>query len=275
MTNHEIRTQQEASWNKFSPGWKKWDAVTMAWLAPHGDAIVQHLQPKGEEVVLDVAAGTGEPGLSMARMLSGGKVVLTDLADGMLHVAKEKGASFQNVEFQHADACELPFPDHSFDAVSCRLGFMFFPDMQQAAKEMVRVLKPGGRLATTVWCAPEANFWVTCMMQGIQKHLEVPAPQPGAPGMFRCAQPGLIAGLFEAAGLRDLSEAEVPSNLTCGSAAVYWEMMTEIAAPFVAVLGKADAAIVNRVKSEVIAAMHMRHPDGVIAARGRVIRGVR
>ena len=192
MHTDDIRSAQQASWNKFSPGWRKWDSTTMAWLAPHGDAIIGHLQPNGAARVLDVAAGTGEPGLSLAQRLAKGRVVLTDLADGMLQVARDKAtaAGITNVDFELADACRLPFPDGSFDAVSCRLGFMFFPDMVVAAKEMTRVLKPGGRLATTVWGAPDANYWITCMMQNIQRHIAMPAPEPGAPGMFRCAQPG-------------------------------------------------------------------------------------
>jgi SAM-dependent methyltransferase len=213
----------------------------------------------------------------MARRLGAGRVVLTDLADGMLQVARDKAAAagITNVEFQHADACKLPFADGSFDAVSCRLGFMFFPDMQVAAKEMARVLKPGGRFATTVWSAPESNFWVTCMMQNIKRHIDVPPPPPGAPGMFRCAPPGLIAGLFTAAGCREVGEREVPGKLRCGNALGYWQMMTEIAAPFVAALGTVDAATVERVKADVIAAMHARHADGVIDACGRVIVGVK
>ncbi len=249
----------------------------MEFLAPHGDAILRHIQPQGAITVLDIAAGTGEPGLSIARRLDGGRVVLSDLADGMLDVARDKVAAhgMTNVGFQHADACELPFADASFDAVSCRLGFMFFPDMTRAVGEMARVLKPGGRIATTVWDAPEANFWVTCMMQNISRHIAVPPPEPGAPGMFRCASPGLIADLFRSAGLRDIAESEVPCRLRCGSAEGYWQMMTEIAAPFVAALNSADAATVDKVKADVITAMHSRHADGTIDARGRAIVGVK
>jgi len=247
----------------------------MSFLAPHGEAIIEHLRPKGAEVILDIASGTGEPGFSMARLLSGGRVVLTDLSDGMLQVAKDKAAASgpTNVQFQVADACELPFEDDSFDAVSCRLGYMFFPDMQKAAEEMARVLKPGGRIATTVWGAPEKNFWITCMMQNIGKHIEVPRPPADSPGMFRCARAGVISELFAAAGLSSVSEREVPCTLSCGGAAGYWEMMTEVAAPFVAALSKADDATVQRIQADVIAAMDERHPTGAISASGTVIMG--
>ncbi len=272
---NEISLAQRASWNRFSPGWKKWDAHTMAFLAPHGDAIVDYLAPGGTQVILDIAAGTGEPGLSIARRLRGGRVVITDLADGMLAVAKEKAAraGVTNVEFREADACALPFPDNTFDAVSCRLGYMFFPDMAIAAREMARVVKPGGRVATTVWGAPERNFWVTCMVQNIGKHMDVPPTPPGAPGMFRCAQPGLIAGLFKTAGLSGVAEREVPCTVGLSGPAEYWEMVTEISAPFVGLLSKADAATVARIKAGVLAAMGERHPDGKIPACGILITG--
>lgn len=274
---NEISTAQQASWNKFSTGWRKWDAQTMAFLAPHGEAIIAHLKPSGSARILDIAAGTGEPGLRMARMLSGGSVVLTDLSDGMLQVARDKAAQARitNVQFQQADACELPFEDSSFDAVSCRLGYMFFPDMQSAAREAQRVLKPGGRFATTVWGGPEQNFWITCMVQGIKKHIELPPQPPGSPGMFRCAQPGLISNLLTMAGFKAVAECEVRCQLDCGGAEGYWNMMTEVAAPFVAALSGADASTVAKVKAEVLASMHERHPQGAIDARGRLIVGAK
>jgi ubiquinone/menaquinone biosynthesis C-methylase UbiE len=148
----QIREQQKEVWNRFSQGWKKWDDLTMDFLKPMADAIIHQIKPKDTDVVLDVASGTGEPGLTIATMLRGGKVIAIDLAEGMLEVALEKANSrlIKNYETITCDVCELPFPDNSFDAISCRFGFMFFPDMLLAAKEMVRVLKPGGRIAVTV-----------------------------------------------------------------------------------------------------------------------------
>ncbi|MBS1580660.1 MAG: methyltransferase domain-containing protein [Bacteroidetes bacterium] len=273
----DISTVQKASWNKFSPGWKKWDDPMLRFLEPLGTAIIDHLAPQGRQWVLDIAAGTGEPGLSIARLLPGGTVVITDLAEGMLQVAAEKAArsGLTNVELQEADANALPFADGSFDAVSCRLGYMFFPDMRRAAREMARVLKPGGRIATVVWAGPEQNFWITCMAQGIARHIAVVPPDPDAPGMFRGARPGIISELFTAAGLKQVSERDVPAVLPVDGPQQYWDMMTEVAAPFVSALSGADAATVARVKADVIAAMEERYPKGDIAGLARVIVGVK
>ena len=69
-----IRNSQKESWNKFSPGWKKWDELTMSFLKPHGDAIISYLKPTGADTVLDIAAGTGEPGITMAPIYCSGKI---------------------------------------------------------------------------------------------------------------------------------------------------------------------------------------------------------
>lgn len=249
----------------------------MDFLKPMGDEIVRVLDPKDEDMVLDVAAGTGEPGLTIAARLQGGKVVITDLAEGMLEIARENAArrGVANIETHVCDVSDLPFPDQSFDAVSCRLGFMFFPDTWQATREMVRVLKPGGRIAAAVWSTPEKNFWVTATMGAINRNLELPVPPPDAPGLFRCANPAYVSDLFTQAGLKNVSVMEVAGKLDCKTADVYWSMMTEVAAPVVAALGQAEEALQEKIKKEVFQAVADRFPGGnvVIDSGALVIYG--
>lgn len=273
----EIREQQKASWNKFSPGWKKWDKLFMEHLQPMGDAIINQLNLKESDIVLDIAAGTGEPGLTIASKVTNGKVFVTDLAEDMLKIAKENAAKkdILNVEFNACDVSELPYDDNTFDAISCRLGFMFFPDMQLAAKEMVRVLKPGGRISTSVWTVPEKNFWVTAMMSTINKNMEIPAPPAGAPGMFRCGKDGFIAELFKEAGLKNTEQVEVIGKINCVTADVYWTMMTELAAPVVAALSNADDMTRQKIKREVIKVVNQKFPYGnvVIESSSYIVCG--
>jgi ubiquinone/menaquinone biosynthesis C-methylase UbiE len=260
----KIREQQKASWNKFSQGWKKWDTLVMNFLKPVGDEIVHLLAPKNNDLVLDIAAGTGEPGLTIATMLTDGKVVITDLADDMLEIVRENAAKkgIANIETVACDVCELPFADNTFDAISCRFGFMFFPDMLLATKEMVRVLKPGGKIATSVWDVPEKNFWVTAIMGTINKNIDLPAPPPGAPGMFRCAKDGFISDLFMQAGLKNIIQKDVAGKLNCKTTEAYWGMQTEVGAPIVAALGKADDVTKEKIKTEVYKLLDEKYPDG-------------
>jgi ubiquinone/menaquinone biosynthesis C-methylase UbiE len=273
----EIREQQKAAWNRFSPGWKKWDDLTMDFLKPMGDEIIRLINPKGADVVLDIAAGTGEPGLTIATMLNGGKVVITDLSKDMLEIARENAMKrgIKNIETSACDVCELPFSDNTFDAISCRFGFMFFPDMLLAAKEMVRVLKPGGRIATSVWNVPDKNFWVTAIMETINRNMELPVPPPGSPGMFRCAKDGFMSELFLQAGLKNISQKEIVGKLNSKTTDVFWNMMTEVGAPIVAALSKADDAMKAKIKGEVYQTINQKYPDGnvVIDSSAIVIYG--
>jgi len=152
---------------------------------------------------------------------------------------------------------------------------MFFPDMLLAAKEMFRVLKPGGKIAVSVWNVPEKNFWITATMSTINKNMELPAPPPGAPGMFRCAKDGLIADLFSQAGLKNITQEEIAGKLNCYTTDTYWIMMTEIAAPVVAALSKADEATKEKIKREVYLTVDQKYPEGnvIIDSSALVIYG--
>lgn len=69
----KIRDQQRESWNRFSPGWKKWDDLMMDFLKPMGDEIVRLINPGVNDNVLDIASGTGEPALTIASIVKGGE----------------------------------------------------------------------------------------------------------------------------------------------------------------------------------------------------------
>jgi len=260
----EIREQQRASWNKFSPSWKKWDDLNMSLLKPMGNEIISIINPQGVDVVLDIAAGTGEPGLTIATMLKGGKVIITDLSEDMLEIARENAMKrdIKNIETRVCDVCALPFADNTFDAISCRLGFMFFPDMLLAAKEMIRVVRPGGKIAVSVWNVLENNFWITAILGVVNRHIELPATVPGTPGMFRCTEDGLISDLFLQAGLKNCQQKETSAKMNFKTADVYWSMMTEVITIVVSALNKVDAEMKENIRKEVFQELNQKFPNG-------------
>lgn len=259
-----IKEQQRETWDRFSAGWKKWDDLVMEWIRPVGEELLRCADLREDSNVLDVAAGTGEPGLTAATRVPKGRVVVTDLAERMLAVAAENAArrGISNLVTKQCDAGELPFEDGSFDAVTCRFGFMFFPDVALAAKEMARVAKPGARVCTSVWGSPDKNSWATTIMSTISQHVDMPPPPPGAPGLFRCAAPGFMSGAFRDAGLNNVAETEVAGTLTFESADQYWDFMNDIAAPVVAGLAKADDAARDSIRSTVLELAQKSAKDG-------------
>ncbi|AVC48073.1 class I SAM-dependent methyltransferase [Rhizobium leguminosarum] len=262
----DIRNQQRETWDKFSAGWKKWDSLVLGWLAPFGDAMLRRANLSNGFSVLDIAAGTGEPGLTAAAAIPEGQVVVTDLSENMLTAAAENAArrGLKNFETRLCDAGALPFADASFDAVLCRFGFMFFPDIAAAAREMARVAKPGARVCAAVWSAPAKNPWATTIMGTIARHVDMPPPPSGSPGLFRCAGEGMMVETFKEAGLLDVAVEEVSAMMVHDAPASYWDFMTEIAAPVVAGLSRADAATREKICREVLELALQSVSDGKV-----------
>ncbi len=275
----QIRDQQRETWDRFSAGWKKWDAMVLGWLAPYGEAMIRRANLREDSNVLDIAAGTGEPGLTAAARVPRGRVTVTDLAERMLAVTAENAArrGLRNVETRVCDAGALPFADASVDAVLCRFGFMFFPDVAAAAREFARVAKPGATVCAAVWSEPAKNPWATTIMGTIARHVAMPAPPSDSPGLFRCASAGYMHKAFAEAGLRNIAEEEVSSDMVHDTPQRYWEFMNDVAAPVVAGLAKADEGTREKIKAEVLdlARQSMRNGAVLLRSAATVIVGTR
>ena len=268
--SEEIRDAQRATWAGLSVGWEKWDEVIMDQLRPVGAAMIERLEIAADQQHLDIAAGTGEPGLSIARLSPRGRVVLTDLVPEMLDIAarRAEGQGIANVETRVCSADDLPFDDATFDSVSVRFGYMFFPDMAKATVEFARVLSPGGRLCSSVWVKPEENPWTSIAMQAIATEV-APAPlDPDRPNMFRCAAPGSVSALYEDAGLRDVAEWDVDVELVTRSPAEYWEMISEHASLAAAALQQVDEPTRERIRATAIASVSAFEKDGEVRVPG-------
>ena len=279
-SDDQIRDAQRAAWAGLSASWEKWDSVIMEQLGPVGAAMIDRLDIADDQQHLDVAAGTGEPGLTVARLAPRGHVVLTDLAPEMLDIAtrRAKAQGITNVETRVCSADDLPFGDATFDSVSVRFGYMFLPDLARATAEFARVLKPGGRLCSSVWVKPEQNPWTTIAMRAIATEAVLPPPDPDGPNMYRCAAPGYVSALYAAAGLRDVTEWDVGVELVTESPAQYWEMISEHVSLAAAALRQIDGPSRDRIAQAAIAEVgSYQAADGVVRVPGlaRCIAGTR
>jgi SAM-dependent methyltransferase len=267
---HEIRDAQRTAWAGLSAGWETWDSIIMDQLRPVGDAMIERLAITDAQLHLDIASGTGEPGLTVARLAPAGRVVLTDLVPEMLEIASRRAAAeaIDNVTTTVCSADELPFDDASFDSVSVRFGYMFFPDLPRATAEFVRVLRPGGRLGASVWIEPAANPWTSITMQAIATETVLAPPDLDGPSMFRCAAPGQVSALFAEAGLTDLAEWDVPVELVTQSPAEYWAVMSEHVSLAVAALHRVDQAARERIRVRAEAAVYPFERVGAVRVPG-------
>ena len=266
----EIRDAQRAAWAGLSAGWEKWDSVIMDQLRPVSAAMIERLDIADDQQHLDIAAGTGEPGISIAQLSPNGRVVVTDLAREMLDIAarRARAQGVVNVETRVCSADDLPFADATFDSVSVRFGYMFFPDLALATAEFARVLRPGGRLCSSVWVAPEDNPWTSIAMQAIATEAVLPSPDPDRPNMFRCADHGYVTALYEAEGVRDVVEWDVEVELVTRSPEEYWDMISEHVSLAVAALQQVDEAARNRIRATAIANVRAFERDGEVRVPG-------
>src|SRR5258708_4818613 len=116
---------QREEWNLIAPGWKKWDSHLMRWLGPVGERMLDLARLKDGDFVLDVATGSGEPGLSAARRVGKGNVVGLDISQGMVDIAREKakGLRINNYEAR-VYSSDFPFCPATFDACISRFGVL-------------------------------------------------------------------------------------------------------------------------------------------------------
>ena len=266
-----IEEAQRTAWSGLSEAWERWDAVITAQLAPVGEAMIDALDIPPAAHHLDIASGTGEPGLTIARLHPAAEVVLTDLSPEMLAVARRRAASqgIANVEARVAGADDLPFADATFDTVSVRFGHMFFPDLARATGELTRVLRPGGRLCSAVWVDPTRNPWTSVAMDAIAAEVPLPPPDPDGPSMYRCAAPGQVSALFEAAGLVEVCEWDVEVELVTTSADEYWQVITEHVSLAAAALRSVDEETRQRARARALEAVAPYVTDGSVRVPGR------
>jgi SAM-dependent methyltransferase len=225
---------QRRDWTDAAEGWRKWWRRLEDPLGPVGDRLIQLAAVRPGHRVLDVATGIGEPALTAARLVGpAGRVVGTDISPGMLEVARERAAELGlgNVEFHEMDAEVLDLPENSFDAVLCRFGLMFLPDVDRALAGIRRLLVPGGRLAASVWGPPERYPMATVAFRAVARVLELPPPAPGTPGVFSLADGDALAGRFRAAGFADVHTETLIVRFEFESLEEYILFVQEVAAP--------------------------------------------
>jgi ubiquinone/menaquinone biosynthesis C-methylase UbiE len=230
----QIIENQRQDWNRVAGGWEKWDRFFDEQMAFLNHRLVADARLRSGMRVLDLGSGTGYPALLAAQTVGpSGNVTGIDLAEQMLEAARRKTAALKlsNITFKTGDVTTLPFEAASFDAITTRFCLMFLPEIPRAVAEIARILKPNTWVAAAVWSAPEKNPYLKIPIDVIKQFTELPPPDPAAPGIFRLAKPGELAGMLEQAGLTNISEQEFLGDVRFKAADDYFSSLMDIAAP--------------------------------------------
>ena len=237
----QYKASQKQDWSNVAAGWKKWWQTMERSARPASERLVELAEIRPSYQVLDVATGIGEPAMTAARKVGPtGKVVATDQAPLMLAIARERAAELglTNLEFHEVDAEELDFPERSFDAILSRWGLMFLPDLAGALTRMRRLLKPGGRLAASVWGPPAAVPFISVAMNTVRQQLQAPPPPPDMPGPFSLADVSRLEQALKEAGFGGIRSEPLTLTFEWVSPEAYTSFQQDIAAPIVAMVSK-------------------------------------
>lgn len=203
----EQRAVSREAWERAATGWGNRADRIRDWGMPVSVAMVDGLGLQPGQRVLELAAGPGDTGLMAAELVRpGGTLISSDGAEAMLAVARERAAQagIDNVEFRQLELEWIDLEAASVDAVLCRWGIMLIIDREAAAKEIRRILRPGGSAAFAVWDRPDRNPWATIPSQAMIALGHTEPPDPSAPGMFRLGADGELSELLESAGFIDV-----------------------------------------------------------------------
>ena len=204
------------AWRESAKYWTKHSDTIHRMFVPLSRALIERAGIHKGQTVLDVAGGAGEPSLTIAETVGPeGWVMCTDGVAEMVEAARANAQrrGITNVQFRQCAADSLPFADNSFDVVVSRLGVMFVPDPVAAFRGMLRVLKPGGRLAFAVWGKSDVNPFCYLVTRVMDQHVKSPAADPDAPNAFRFAEPGKLTSVMTQAGAIDVEETPVTFDL--------------------------------------------------------------
>src|SRR5918995_1329267 len=227
------RQRSRATWDAVATGWYTQREEIWESSRPVSEWMIRRLDPQPGDTVLELAAGLGDTGLRAARSVGRtGRVIITDFAPEMDAAARRRAEEIgvENAEFRTLNAEQMDLETNSVDGVLCRWGYMLMIDPAAAFAETRRVLRPGGRLAFSVWAARERNPALSLVGGVLESQGHIPPPDPEAPSAFAMADPERIRELVVGASFAEPDIEEVTFRWPFAEQDAYWRYLTETAA---------------------------------------------
>ena len=253
---------------------EKWKAKSATMGRDVTEALVAYADPQPNMRILDLASGTGEPAITIAKRIAPtGHVTALDLSSDLLAIAAERARQrgLANLTTQQADAQQLPFLDEQFDLATSRFGVMFFPDTQRALTELRRVLKPGARACFAVWGSKDQPYFASTIGV-VHRHVGGPFLEPKGPDPFRFSRPGSLSEALSQSGFSSVhEEARTVPWTWPGPPEEAWEQQRAIATPFLPMFNRVPTDAWPNINQEVHAAIRHHEKNGAIEFGATVV----
>ena len=242
MDLQDYRETSLQTWDEMAPGWEDRREWLLGITGAINEWLVEQVDPKPGQTILDVAAGTGDLGFAAAaRVGEDGGVICTDFAPEMIEAARRNGErkGLTNVEYRVLDAERMDLADDSVDGVLSRWSYMLMADPAAALAETRRVLRDGGTLAFAVWQTPDRNPWAALPGMTLVQRGHMPPPEPGAPGIFAMGEADRVRELVAGAGFGESQIEELTFEWRY-IAEDLWDTLTRLAGPLARVINGLD-----------------------------------
>jgi ubiquinone/menaquinone biosynthesis C-methylase UbiE len=215
---------------------------------------------RGDEQLLDVAAGTGIPAMVCASQLPRGKVTAVDFSSGMLAQARAKAeaAGLQNIDFRQMDMTAMALDEASFDAANCSFGIFFIGDMVGTLRHIASKVKVGGPVVTTHFIEGSFEPLSELFREQVGRYGIEPPPL----GWLRLGSEELNRELYQEAGLKDIELFRFDVGYYFNSAEEWWEVIWN--AGYRGLISGLDEPTLARFKTEHLAEIaSLDHGEGI------------
>jgi ubiquinone/menaquinone biosynthesis C-methylase UbiE len=262
----EFKINQGQSWDSVASGWQKWWKTLEIGAQKVSDRLIELAEIKAGQRVLDIATGIGEPAITAGKIVGKkGHVTATDISTEMLVIGEERARSLglqDIIEFVQCDAENLKLgANETFDAILCRWGLMFLPNLDIALSNIRRLLVSGGKLAAAVWSEPSKVPFINLSMDIARKHLQTSLPGQGVPGPFSLADVDSLKKSLLKAGFADVRSEKIVVTFEFDTAEDYTKFNQDIVAPIRTMLSNETDTTREQVWNAVTEQANLKYSD--------------
>ncbi len=234
-------------------------------IAPIGDALLARAAIAPGERVIDLGCGGGVTSFAAARATGpDGAVLGLDISPDLIDEARRRAADHPNVTFICADAATVAL-DTPCDRLISRFGSMFFAEPYAAFANLHGLLKPGGRIDLAMWAAPRDNPWMMELMGVARSYIDIPSPDPRAPGPFAFADLDYVRDILAHAGFSAPDIEAYQGEQAIGGPGASPDDAADFALASMAIgraLAEAGDDVLARARADLVTLFEKRHVPG-------------